>query len=73
MAAMVAKVLPKAGDRIGRVCGPGQFPEDDAGVVLSVVSDKWGDYAMVLLDSGQVVSCHGLNSGPGIGWHKVEG
>ena len=64
--------LPAPGSRIGRVCGPGQFPSDDAGIVLCHVQGRFGEWAEVLMDSGRVERCHGMNKGPGIGWHYVQ-
>jgi hypothetical protein len=63
--------LPPVGQRIGRVTGPGEFPRDDAGIVLAHVSDRWGSYAIVLMDDGTTQRCHSLNTGPGIGWHAL--
>ena len=63
-------VLPKAGDRVGAVCGPCQFPQDNSGIVLAVIESKWGDYALVLMDSGETETCHGLTS-VGIGWYLI--
>jgi hypothetical protein len=63
--------LPAPASRVGVVCGPGEFPEDHAGVVLCHVTDRWGSHAVVLMDTGETRTCHGLNRGPGIGWHQV--
>lgn len=70
---LAAIQLPAPGARVGRVCGPGEFPRDDAGVVLCHASNTWGTWAVVLMDSGKVERCSGINRGPGIGWHYVEG
>lgn len=69
-------VLPDPGARVGVVCGPGEFPRDCQGIVLCHVAQEWmpGEvrgYALVLMDSGQIKECSGLNRGPGIGWHLV--
>lgn len=70
--AMLPPLIPTAGQRIGVVCGPGQFPEDAAGVVLTQVTDRWGTHAVVLMDNGETKKCNGLNRGPGIGWHALN-
>lgn len=66
-----AKDLPQAGQRIGRICGPGEFASDDAGIVLCQVDDRWGSHVVVLMDNGTTETCHGMNRGPGIGWHYL--
>ena len=63
--------LPEPGQRVGVVDGPGQFPEHNAGIVMTIVKDKWQYYALVMMDDGKTKTCHGLNSGPGIGWHAL--
>lgn len=63
--------LPAPGSRIGRVCGPGEFPSDDAGIVLCHVEGRFGSWAEVLMDSGKTERCSGLNRSPGIGWHLI--
>jgi hypothetical protein len=68
--------LPEPGARVGVECGPGEFAAHNAGIVLCHVAQEWmpGEfrgYALVLMDSGQVKECSGLNRGPGIGWHLV--
>ena len=64
--------LPEPGARVGVVCGPCEFPRDNAGVVLCHVADQFHGWAVVLMDSGVVEHCYGLNRGPGIGWHAVS-
>lgn len=64
-------LIPEAGQRVGTVCGPGEFAKDRAGTVLCQVTDRWGTHALVLMDDGTTRTCHGLNRGPGIGWHLV--
>jgi hypothetical protein len=71
MKKLLTNVVPAPGARIGSICGPGEFAEDNAGIVLCQVENKWGSFAVVLMDSGRVDTCHGLNSGPGIGWHEL--
>lgn len=63
--------IPPAGSRIGRVCGPGESPRDAAGTVLCQVETRFGTYSLVLMDDGTTTSCHGMNIGPGIGWHHL--
>lgn len=63
--------LPEPGARVGVVCGPGEFPRDCQGIVLCHVADQFHGWAVVLMDSGEVRHCHGLNRGPGIGWHLI--
>lgn len=67
---MKTATLPAAGQRVGRVCGPGEFPSDDAGVVLAQITDRWGTHSLVLMDSGKTETCHGL-TGRGIGWYVL--
>lgn len=64
--------LPEPGQRIGVVDGPGQWPEERAGIVLCQITDRWGTHAVVLMDDGKTKDCHGLMRGPGIGWHLVH-
>jgi hypothetical protein len=66
------KRLPEIGQRIGAVSGPGQFPEDNAGIVLSLVPSKFGDSVLVLMDDGTTEYCSGLRDEPGIGWHAIK-
>lgn len=68
---MLFQNLPIPGQRIGSVCGPGEFPADNAGTVICQIEDRWGTHALVMMDSGRVDTCHGLKDGPGIGWHPV--
>lgn len=68
---MSAPTLPQPGQRVGRVCGPGQWPEDNAGTALCHVTNEWGTHALVMMDSGEVLRCESLNRRPGIGWHAI--
>lgn len=68
---ITAPQLPASGARVGTICGPGEFARDNAGTVLCHVTDRWGTHAVVLMDTGKTNTCHGLNNGPGIGWHLV--
>lgn len=47
-------------------CGPSHVMN---GVVIAHAANEWGSYALVLMHSGKVERCNGLNSRPGIGWH----
>jgi len=69
---MSARILPEAGARIGVECGPGEFAAHNAGSVMCRVESEWGAYVLVMMDSGEIKQCHGMNSGPGIGWHYVR-
>jgi hypothetical protein len=70
-AVMQAPVLPEPGQRVGVVCGPGEFARDNSGMTLCQVTDRWGTHAIILMDDGTTKTCHGLNSGPGIGYHLL--
>jgi hypothetical protein len=63
--------LPAVGERIGVQCGPGERAKDYAGIVIAIIASKWGDSALVLMDDGTTKRCDQLNTGPGIGWHRV--
>lgn len=67
---LTAPVLPQPGARVGSVDGPGRFPRDRAGTVLCHVTDRWGTYALVLMDDGTTSTCHGLTA-VGIGFHLI--
>lgn len=60
------KTLPAPGQRIHATSGPSQYSD---GVALLHITNRFGTYALVLLDDGTTESCHSLNAGPGIGWH----
>lgn len=68
---ITAQQLPKIGQRIGAVSGPGRFPEENAGVVISLVPSKFGDSVLVLMDDGTTEYCSGLRREPGIGWFAL--
>ena len=70
-AKFTAPTIPAAGQRVGVECGPGEFARDNAGTVITQITDRWGTHALVMMDSGEVKTCHGLNSGAGIGWHAL--
>lgn len=65
-----APKLPAPASRVGIVCGPGEYPKDNAGTVICHVSDRWGTHALVMLDSGKLHQCHGLTE-RGIGTHQM--
>lgn len=65
-------LVPNVGLRVGVVYGPGEFPQHNSGIVITVTETRWGKSAFVLMDDGSVKECGGLNDGPGIGWHIVE-
>ena len=58
--------LPAVGSMVHSVSGPSMVMN---GVVLAHDSNAWGEFALVLMHSGKVERCNGLNSRPGIGWH----
>jgi hypothetical protein len=67
--------MPAPGARVGVVCGPGEFAQDNAGTVICIVEvvKLWdSEYALVMMDSGETRRCSGMNRGPGIGWHYVK-
>lgn len=64
--------LPKVGQRVGVVYGPGEFPHDNSGIVIAIIENQWGKHALVMMDSGTVEHCDYLVT-VGIGWHLVEG
>lgn len=60
--------LPQVGDRIGIVCGPGEFPLDQMGTVTRVYADRWHDNnAEILMDDGSTRSTVGAYTQEGIG------
>lgn len=67
---ITAQILPQPGARVGTVDGPGVFPKDNAGTVITQVTDRWGTHAIVMMDSGKIGTCHGLTT-VGIGWHLL--
>lgn len=69
--AILNVLVPTPGQRVGVVYGPGEFAPHNAGIVLTQVTTQWGTYAVVMMDSGEVKRCDGMNRGPGIGWHYV--
>jgi len=50
----------KIGEKVGFVFGPGEFPEDNLGVVTAKVEDRWGFHIDVVMDGGNQVSVEGF-------------
>ena len=65
-----AHTLPAAGTRVGTVCGPCGNPAHNAGTVLCLITDSYGTYAIVLMDTGKIDHCFGLDQ-VGIGWYAL--
>ncbi len=64
---MVANILPAPGSRVHIALSGGHFFN---GTTLFHKTDRWGTYALVLLDCGMVEHCHGLSTNGGIGWRN---
>jgi hypothetical protein len=64
--------IPKAGDRVGFVCGPCQNPRDDAGIVITTYSDQfYKNIALVLRDDGSFTTIVGQYTTVGIGSYLI--
>lgn len=48
----------KPGDRVGFVCGPGEFPTDTTGRVYGRISDRWGKRLRVKMDDSTFRTVH---------------
>ena len=60
--------LPLSGDRVGRKCGPGEFPGDFQGTVMTVYADRWyANNAAILWDDGTTSTLVGSYTQVGIG------
>jgi len=70
--AITVRALPPAGSRVSVVCGPGEFPRDYQGIVISHVTNRWGTHALVMMDDGKIRDCDGLTE-IGIGWYQLNG
>lgn len=76
--AILAPVLPAPGDVLVAVHGPGESAmrrhadPKRIGTCLTLITDNWGAHALVLMRDGTTKTCHGLNRGPGIGWHLAQ-
>lgn len=69
----MSKQLPKPGDRVGCVCGPGEFPQDDAGIVIAIYDDAWySNQAVILMDNGTITYMVGAYATVGIGWYLIK-
>lgn len=67
------KQLPKPGDRVGVVCGPSDFPRDNAGIVIAVYDSKWySNIGVVLMDDGSTKEIVGGYTKVGIGWYLIK-
>lgn len=65
--------FPKAGDRVGFVCGPCQNPRDDAGIVITTYSDQfYKNIALVLRDDGSFSTIVGEYTKVGIGSYLIN-
>lgn len=71
MATFKAQVLPAPGARVGFVFGPGEFPKDNAGIVLTHITDRWGTRALALMDDGTTKTFSGLTD-VGIGCYLLK-
>lgn len=69
-------ILPKPGDVVGFVCGPGEFPRKGmcaTGIVLCITSDQWYSHiATVLMDDGSVQNIIGAYTERGIGSYLIK-
>lgn len=68
---MTTKKLPQPGQRVGAVSGPGQLPVNNAGTVLTHVTNPYGTSALILMDDGRTEYCEGLTD-VGIGWYLLN-
>lgn len=65
--------MPQVGDRVGFVCGPGQWPQDRPGTVTKVYSDRWhANNADVELDDGTTEHFMGPYTTVGIGTYLIR-
>jgi hypothetical protein len=70
---MRAAILPKPGDRVGFVYGPGSFPRDSMGIVIATFSDKWYDnQCLILMDDGEIRTKCGTYTDVGIGCYLIR-
>jgi hypothetical protein len=65
--------IPAIGERVHTVDGFGDYRHEPSmrGMVTGVITDRWGTHAQVMMDDGAFRTCHGINHGPGIGWHRL--
>lgn len=65
--------LPQVGDRVGFVCGPGQFPRDNAGTVTRTYSNDWyASNADIQMDDGSTRHIVGAYTTVGIGAYLIR-
>jgi hypothetical protein len=65
---MNTKQLPAAGTKVVAIDGCGG---ERIGWVTEIITDRWGTHAEVLMDDGDVDTCHGLTT-VGIGWYVAK-
>lgn len=64
---------PIPGDRIGIVCGPGEFPKDRQGTVISTYSSRfYQDIGLILMDDGTTKDLVGQYTERGIGVYLLK-
>lgn len=64
---------PVPGDRVGFVCGPGEYAADNAGIVLAVYANRWSqNNAVILMDDGSVQESSSQLTSVGIGMRLVQ-
>lgn len=73
---MSAANMPKPGDRVGVICGPGDFPRIGlcaSGIVLCISSSAYYDHiATVLMDDGSTKDWVGAYTTRGIGCYLLR-
>lgn len=70
---MKEQLLPQPGDRVGSVCGPCEFPKDNAGTVITTYGNQfYNNIALVLLDKGGTATIVGEYTKVGIGWYLIQ-
>lgn len=69
-----AGVLPKAGDRVGCVCGPSDMPRDDQGIVIAQLPpDNFHNHiVLILMDDGTTTTMVGPYTTVGIGVYLIN-
>lgn len=71
IAAAINKPVP--GDRIGIVCGPGEFPRDCKGTVIATYSNRfYKDIGVILMDDGTTKELVGQYTKVGIGVYLLN-
>lgn len=65
--------FPIPGDRVGFVCGPGENPGDNSGIVLAIYSSRFYDNnAVILMDDGRFKYSVGQFNLVGIGMYLIQ-